>query len=81
MSKGHGKLQRAILDSLPDRPVCTFEVAGLAHHVDTDPAGVVAITASQRAATARALYSLEGQGLVAKPVSYTHLTLPTTPYV
>ena len=26
-------------------------------------------------------YAMLGQGLIKNPVSYTHLTLPTTPYV
>ena len=34
-----------------------------------------------QAQVGRALNELQSEGVLVKPVSYTHLTLPTTPYV
>lgn len=67
MSKGYGKLQRAILAVLSDdKQADTLEIACRAHDVTPDANGCATISPSQRAATARALYRLQADGAVVR---------------
>jgi hypothetical protein len=66
MSRGMGRIQRRLLDSLPEqiKPVSTFEFAAIAYRLTPNAENVTVVTEAQLSAARRSLFRLAQAGLI-----------------